>query len=193
MAADPEFGTPVTGAPAAGQLLVASPVLSDPNFAGALVLLLDVDEQGSLGVVLNRPTGVRLAEVLDPWEPVASAPAVLFRGGPVEPDGAIGVARLADGVADPPGWRRMFGRTGLVDLDVPTYGDYDAVRVYAGYAGWGPGQLQAEIAEGAWYVVPALPEDLDAPDPDALWRQVLRRQTGALALLVTMPLDPTSN
>jgi putative transcriptional regulator len=193
MSAEPEFGIPVMGAPAAGQLLVASPLLSDPNFAGALVLLLDVDEHGSLGVVLNRPTAVPLSDVLDPWEPVASAPAVLFRGGPVEPDGAIGVARLADGVAEPPGWRRMFGRTGLVDLDAPTYGDYDAVRVYAGYAGWGAGQLEAEIAEGAWYVVPAQPGDLDAADPDQLWRRVLRRQSGALALLVTMPLDPTRN
>jgi putative transcriptional regulator len=118
---------------------------------------------------------------------------VLFRGGPVEPDGAIGVARLADGASEPPGWRRMFGRTGLVDLDVPTYGDYDAVRVYAGYAGWGAGQLEAEIAEGAWFVVPARPEDLDAPAPEHLWRQVLRRQTGPLAMLVTMPVDPTRN
>jgi putative transcriptional regulator len=193
MAADPDFATPMPGAPAAGRLLVASPVLNDPNFAGALVLLLDVDEHGSLGVVLNRPTAVRLAEVLDPWESVASAPAVLFRGGPVEPDGAIGVARLADGVPEPAGWRRMFDRTGLVDLDAPTHGEYDAVRVYAGYAGWGAGQLEAEIAEGAWYVVPALPEDLSAADPDRLWRQVLRRQAGALALLTTMPLDPARN
>jgi putative transcriptional regulator len=179
--------------PAAGQLLVASPVVGDPNFARSLVLLLDVDENGSLGVVLNRPTGVRLAEVLDPWEPMASAPAVLFRGGPVEPDGALGVAELADGVPEPPGWRRMFGRTGLVDLDVPTYGDYASVRVYAGYAGWGPGQLEAEIADGAWYVVPAQPEDLVAPDPEGLWRQVLRRQPAPLSLLLTMPADPARN
>jgi putative transcriptional regulator len=179
--------------PAAGQLLVASPMLSDPNFARSLVLLLDVDENGSLGVVLNRPTGVSLADVLDPWEPLSSAPAVLFRGGPVEPDGALGLASLVDGAAEPVGWRRMFGRTGLIDLDVPTFGDYASLRIYAGYAGWGAGQLEAEIAEGAWYVVPAEPADLTSDDPERLWRQVLGRQPAPLSMLVTMPVDPTRN
>lgn len=178
---------------AAGRLLIASPRLEGTEFARTLVLLLDADDNGSLGVVLNQPSHVDVGGVLNPWGTVVSQPAVLFRGGPVEPDGALGVGLLADGAEEPPGWRPVFGRAGVVDLDAPSVGVFAAVRIYAGYAGWSRGQLEAEVAEGSWYVVPAEPEDLGATDPEALWRRVLRRQPDPLLLLLTMPADPSLN
>ncbi|WP_310964327.1 YqgE/AlgH family protein [Nocardioides terrisoli] len=178
---------------AAGQLLIASPKLEDSSFARSLVLLLDVDDTGCLGVVLNRPTEVSLDGVLDPWSSLACEPAVLFQGGPVEPEGALGVGVLAEGAPAPRGWRPVFDRAGVIDLEDPEVGSFAGVRIYAGYAGWGGGQLEAEVAEGAWYVVPAAPGDVCATDPEVLWRQVLRRQPEPLSLLLTMPLDPTVN
>lgn len=179
-------------APAAGTLLIASPRLSGPEFARALVLLLEVDDDGVLGVVLNRPSQVSLTG-LDAWGQLASDPAVVYSGGPVEPEGALAVATLAPGAVEPDGWHRMFGDTGLVDLNAASTGQFDSLRVYAGYAGWSPGQLDSEIAEGAWYVVPAWPEDLAAADPDLLWRTVLRRQPAPLSMLLTMPANPAAN
>ena len=67
------------------------------------------------------------------------------------------------------------------------------LRVYLGYAGWGPAQLQAELDHGAWFVVEALPSDLFATEPDTLWQNVLRRQRGRIALFATCPSDPTVN
>jgi putative transcriptional regulator len=142
---------------------------------------------------LNRPSQVAVDGLLDSWAPWVTEPAVLFSGGPVEPEGALGVARLAVGAHEPPGWRRMFGRTGLVDLDVPVIDGFDTVRIYAGYAGWGAGQLQGEVAEGSWFVAPAEPDDLCATDSDALWRRVLRRQPEPLRMMITMPVDPAVN
>jgi putative transcriptional regulator len=181
--------------PAPGRLLVASPSLADPNFARTLVLVLGADD-GYLGVVLNRPSTTEVGEVLGPWGQLVGDPAVLFQGGPVELDSAIGLAAVRTPEDPPVGWRRVFDRTGVLDLDTPTELLADGltgVRIYAGYAGWGAGQLEAEIEEGAWNVVPARPEDLFAPDPDRLWRQVLRRQPGALKLMTTMPEDASWN
>ncbi|MGH3509668.1 MAG: YqgE/AlgH family protein [Nocardioidaceae bacterium] len=179
-----------------GQLLVATALLVDPNFQHAVVLLLDVDENGALGVVVNRPSPVPVAEVLPDWSPLATEPDVMFLGGPVSTDSALAVATLADSDDEPVGFRRLFGRTGIVDLDTPTEVVADAVsrlRVFAGYAGWGAGQLEDEIGEESWYVVPAVPGDLYSEDPGALWPRVMRRQPGELAWLSTRPLDPTLN
>jgi putative transcriptional regulator len=146
--------------PATGSLLIAAPTMGDPNFARSIVLLLDAGESGALGVVLNRPTELEVADVLEPWADLVAGPQVLFQGGPVETDAALGVATVAED-DDPIGWRRVFGSTGLVDLDAPVEIMASAVsslRIFAGYAGWGAGQLEAEIEEGAWYVVPAEPE-----------------------------------
>jgi putative transcriptional regulator len=186
--------------PVAGRLLVASPTLMDPNFTRTIVLLLDVDDGGVLGVVLNRPSEVTVGEVLEPWAGAVGAPGVLFRGGPVGTDTALGVATLADEARtaedQPVGWRPLFDGTGLVDLDAPSEVIVPALhglRIYAGYAGWSYGQLEAEIAEGAWYVVPGERQDVFNSDPGGLWHQVLRRQPGPLAWLATFPDDPTQN
>lgn len=180
----------------AGMLLVATPALLDPNFVDTVVLLLDVDEQGALGVVLNRPSGVRVAEVLAGWGDVVADPDVLFQGGPVSTQGALAVATLRAGDDVPVGFRAVEGRLGLVDLDTPLElleGSLEELRIFAGYAGWGADQLAGEIEEGSWYVVPAQPPDVFREDPGDLWRDVLRRQPGELAWHSTRPFDPDLN
>jgi putative transcriptional regulator len=183
----------------AGQLLVAAPALVDPNFNRTVVLLLDHDENGALGVVLNRPSPVPVGEILADWSELAAEPGVLFHGGPVSTDSALAVATVppgADESAEPVGWRRLYDDTGIVDLDAPTELVAPAVsglRIFAGYAGWGAEQLETEIEEGSWYVVPSLPGDVFGPDPEGLWMRVLRRQPGELAWVSTRPLDPTLN
>ncbi|WP_244929633.1 YqgE/AlgH family protein [Nocardioides sp. W7] len=179
-----------------GMLLVATPALVDPNFADTVVLILDADDDGVLGVVLNRPSPVLVSEVLTPWDDVVSEPEVLFLGGPVSTEGALAVAllRAADDV--PVGFREVVGRLGLLDLDTPpelVEGTVDRLRIFAGYAGWGAGQLEGEIEEGAWYVVAAQAPDVFRRDPGELWRDVLRRQPGDLAMHSTRPGDPGLN
>jgi putative transcriptional regulator len=180
----------------AGMLLVATPALLDPNFADTVVLLLDVDENGALGVVLNRPTAVPVAEVLADWRDVVAEPEVLFHGGPVSTEGALAVALLR-GLNDVPvGFRQVEGNLGLVDLDTPVElvdGSLEGLRIFAGYAGWGSGQLAAEIEEGSWYVVDSSTQDIFHAHPTRLWSAVLRRQPGEMAWVSTRPVDPTLN
>ena len=195
-----EHATP--GTELTGRLLVASPELGDGPFERSVVLLLDHDEDGALGVVINRPTPVDVAEVLPSWQPLASAPGVLFQGGPVALDSALGLALLPAGATDdePLGWRRVVGRLGLVDLDTPPEvlaAELAHLRIFAGYAGWAGGQLEDELREGAWFVVSATPDggftDAFSTDPDTLWRTVLRRQGGDLAMVSTYLADPSLN
>jgi putative transcriptional regulator len=187
--------------PKAGRLLVATPLLGDPNFRRAVVLIVEHEEiQGTLGVVLNRPTTIGVEQVLEQWTELATEPSVVFKGGPVAPNSALALAMIP-GKDEPIGWRALDGapalaRLGLLDLDTPPRLLATAItsmRVYAGYAGWSTGQLEAEIEEGAWYVLPAEPADVFAADPAELWRQVLRRQEGELAFVATYPDDPTLN
>ncbi len=187
------------GAPlAAGSLLVATPALLDPNFEHAVVLLLDLDENGALGVVLNRPSTVPVGEVLPDWSGLVSGPDVLFSGGPVSPDSALAVAAAPASVPaqDPVGFRRLYGDVGIVDLDTPTEVVAPALtglRLFAGYAGWAAEQLEEEVREGSWYVVPSTAADLFGVEPLGLWAGVLRRQPGELAWVATRPVDPTMN
>lgn len=179
-----------------GSLLVASPGVIDPNFADSVVLVLEHNEEGALGVVLNRPTMVPVSTVLEGWERLVGEPGLLFQGGPVGLDGALALALLADPADEPVGWRRCFGDLGMLDLDSPVElvdGGLAALRIYAGYAGWGAGQLEAEIEGGGWYVVGSEPADLFRPDVGHLRRDVLRRQAGEMAWLSTRPADPTLN
>lgn len=179
-----------------GRLLVATPSLREPTFHRTVILMLDHGENGALGVVLNRPTTVDVGVVLPDWQDYVSEPAQLFQGGPVGLDGAMGVVVLPRGTELPPDVDRMTGLFGLVDLDaapesvVPHLG---GVRVFAGYAGWGDGQLEAEIAERSWFVVDAVADDLLTPEPEQLWRRVLRRQGGDLAIVSTFAVDASLN
>ena len=188
-----------------GQLLVAAPSLLEPNFARTVVAVLDHSAEGALGVVLNRPSDVPVLDILPSWHGLAAPPALVHVGGPVSPSAAICIARSgavvpAAGFAPLPAAAAVGdaapGALGTVDLeaDPDDLGRYlDALRIYAGYAGWAAGQLDAEVDNQDWFVLPAQPSDYFSADPARLWPSVLRRQRGALALLATMPLDPRMN
>ncbi len=177
-----------------GSLLVALPSLADPTFAGTVVFVLDHSDTGTLGVVLGRPSAVEIRDVLPGWCDLAVEPGVFHVGGPCETDTALCLATSATTVE---GLRPVTGEVHLVDLDSDPEalaGRVSGLRVFAGYAGWSPGQLAAEIAEGAWACVPGRGEDVfsDAAGPD-LWREIMGRQTGRLAVLSTAPADPSAN
>ena len=179
-----------------GSLLVATPALRDPSFERSVVLLVAHEPGGAMGVVLNRATEVPVSEVLGDWGGLAHDPAVLFEGGPVQPDSAICVARARPGVGRLAGFQPFFGSLGTVDLgrEPEQLRDrVDGVRVFAGYAGWSPGQLEHEIESGSWFTFDALPGDPFMTRPDDLWAMVLRRQGGLLAAVAQYPPDPTLN
>ncbi|WP_225753389.1 YqgE/AlgH family protein [Actinotalea sp. Marseille-Q4924] len=179
-----------------GRLLVASPALGDERFARTVVLLLHHDDDGAFGVVLNRPLPVPVESVLPTWQEAVAAPGTLFQGGPVGLDGALGLVTIPDGAELHAGVSRLAGPFGVVDLDAdPGEGPLGVtgIRIFAGHSGWGAGQLEGEIAAGDWYVLDADPADAVTPQPDALWRRVLRRQGGALAIVSTFPEDPSLN
>ena len=193
-------------APVAGDVLVASILLADGAFNRTVVLVLDCDDDGALGVILNEISQTRLDVVLPDWVSAVSKPQLLFHGGPVSPNGAICLASVANGDEEPPGWRPLFTlpdaagpgqlRIGLLHLDTPieiVAGAYRDLRIFAGYAGWAAGQLQAEIAEGMWHVLDADYSDIFGAEPLDLWRRVLRRQQSALALFSTWVEDPDLN
>lgn len=179
----------------AGRLLVATPGLRDRSFRRAVVLVLEHTADGALGVVLDRPLDVDARYVLPQWQAHLTAPGRLFQGGPVARDTALALADLP-GVAAPPGVRHLSDRIGVVDLEAPPALVVDgvrALRVFIGYAGWAAGQLEDEIDVGGWFVVDAEPGDVFSADPRGLWRRVLRRQPGDLALLSTAPDDASLN
>jgi putative transcriptional regulator len=179
-----------------GRLLVAAPTLDDPNFRRSVVLMLDHGDGGALGIVVNRPLELDVSAVLPAWQPYTTAPGHLFRGGPVQPDSALGLVVVPGDGEEPPGVRRLIGALGLVDLDAEPEDVICGVaglRIFAGYAGWSAGQLEGEIDSGSWYVVQAEARDPFTDTPEALWAQVLRRQPGDLALVSTFPDDPSMN
>ncbi len=180
----------------AGRLLVATPNIEEPNFWRAVVLLCAHDGDGAFGLVLNHPmAGEAIASHLPEWEASAVAPAVLFRGGPVSTTSVFAMATGDDLPVDRWGLRVSPG-LGLIDPGKgPAHfaGRLGRVRFFAGYAGWGAGQLEGEIANHGWFIVAALPDDPFHPEPADLWRVVLRRQGGELARYATHPLHPGAN
>ncbi|MBM3671214.1 MAG: YqgE/AlgH family protein [Actinobacteria bacterium] len=178
-----------------GRLLVATPELEDPNFFRTVMLMLDHTEEGALGVVLNRPTTASVSEPLPEWASIAAEPAVVFVGGPVQPEAAIGIGRRA-GTGEPDGFATLFGELGTVDLERPPTAvapPVDRLRVFAGYAGWAPGQLERELAADGWFVVESDAADPWSDAPTDLWRRVLRRQRGQLRVFADFPMDPQAN
>ncbi|HET7476231.1 MAG TPA: YqgE/AlgH family protein [Dermatophilaceae bacterium] len=178
-----------------GRLLVATPSTGGDVFRRSVVLVLHHDEHGAQGVVLNRPLDAPVGAVLPPWQPHVSAPDRLFQGGPVELDSALGLV-LVPGDGEPMGVRRLFRGVGLLDLDAPpvlVMPEVGALRIFAGYAGWSPGQLEAEIRAGGWYVLDAETADTFTASPEDLWRQVLSRQPGPLSWVASFPDDPSMN
>lgn len=175
---------------------MAAPVLTDPNFDRTVILVLEHDdEDGALGVVLNRPTDLPADEPVPGWGGLAAAPGVVFAGGPVHAGAAIALGRLRPDAAAGDNETERAGVV-VVDLgDDPTLAAarLEEIRLFAGYAGWAPGQLEAELAEAAWFVVDADPDDPLTRDPSELWRRVLGRQRGRLGWLGHYPDDVTTN
>jgi putative transcriptional regulator len=175
-------------------LLVASPTLVDPNFHRTVVLLLEHSEDGALGVVLNRPTTLSSRETLpQEFHGALASGEVIHEGGPVEPENVILLAEYAAPLEDTV---LAVGTIGVVDpgtdpqsLAASTH----AVRAFGGYAGWGAGQLEAEIDDEAWIDAVCLPSDVFTDAPDSLWREVLERKGGNFRLVARMPLDPSLN
>ncbi len=170
-------------------------MLRESNFFRAVVLMLDHDEHGALGVVLNRPTDYPVASALPQWASLVSEPDVVYSGGPVSTETAIALAQAHRSRPTPSGWTHVFGDIGIVDLDVtaPPLPDVYNMRVFAGYAGWGSGQLEGELAADAWIVVDAETSDATGQASLQLWPTVLRRQPGVLARLASYPDEPAWN
>ena len=182
--------------PTAGSLLVSSVLISDGVFDHTVVLVLDCDEDGALGVILNEVSQTPLDAVLPDWVASVSEPKLLFHGGPVSPNGAICLASVQSPGEEPPGWRPLFDTVGLLHLDTPieiVAGAYRDLRIFAGYAGWSAGQLQNEIAQGRWHLAEARYDDVFGRRPLDLWRTVLRRQPGETAFFSTWVEDPELN
>jgi putative transcriptional regulator len=183
--------------PTKGRLLVATPPLEDPNFDRTVIYVLEHHHDGALGVVLNRPTDEALDEPLDRWADLQAPPQTVFLGGPVETDALIALALTNQPITEATDeLSPVTGRVASADLTTDpalVTGAVSAVRIFRGYAGWGPGQLDGEIEIGAWLVLDAEPEDVFAASPQELWRQVLRRQRGRLAWLAAAPDDLSAN
>jgi putative transcriptional regulator len=186
-------------APLTGRLLVAAPRLIDPNFARSVVLVCRHDDDGALGLVLNHLTQVMVAEALPGWVEPLAPPNVVFMGGPVQPEMAVGLGRLLPehaGRPDSEQWTPIDDRVGLVNLGTAPAGEVGALerlRVFAGYAGWSAGQLDFEVASADWFVLAAEEEDPFSAAPGGLWRRVLHRQRGPVALFADFPPDPSLN
>ena len=168
-----------------GRLLLAGPGLVDPNFFRTVILMLEHGDDGAIGVILNRPTDLPVRDALPPWADTVSDPAVVFVGGPVAPGTAIALGRSLD--VEP-----VVGAFGMLDLEQSPTACHD-VRLFSGYAGWGPGQLEDEIDEDSWIILEARPDDVASDDADELWSIVLARQPGPLALLARYPDEPAFN
>lgn len=184
-----------TGPPRAGQLLIAAEPGNGDFFDRTVVLIIEHNRGGSVGVVLNRPMSVDMPDELAGWMPFLTPPAVPFEGGPVAPQAALGLAQLSDPHQTPLGWKAVSDDIGLVDLGTPLevlQGAYAHVRIYIAFSGWSPGQLDDELARGVWFRAQARAEDVFGT-PEGLWRRVLRRQGGMLGQWSTWTNTPTSN
>jgi len=177
----------------AGQLLLASPALYDPNFRRTVVLIGVHSEEGAMGVVLNRPSEVTVSEAVPQLEQTVAGEEPIYVGGPVEPSSIVFLAEFLDPSL---AGLLVLGRIGFPapDADIEELTQATARgRVFAGYAGWGEGQLDAEVDHGDWIAQTALPEDVFTDVPEELWGSVLTRKGGGYALLARMPVDPSVN
>lgn len=174
-----------------GRLLISRPILQDPNFDRTISLVLEHGDDGALGVILNRPSTLEVGDPFPDWQGLAADPPFVFGGGPVERNAMIVLGRSST----------TEGELALglhsVDLDhqpqLVRGEGIEEIRIFAGYAGWGGGQLEGELANGAWWMAPGTVEDVFCPDPYDLWARVLRREGGEMAWFAHLPEDPTVN
>jgi putative transcriptional regulator len=188
-------GCSVASETTAGKLLIATPAIGEGDFEQSIIYMLHHDVDGALGVIINRPSELLVEELLPRWVDIATAPALIFSGGPVETNGFIGVARAVgaqpEGVVEIP-------ETDVVTVDLEDDAAFaaahiDRLRIFRGYAGWGAHQLDTELSAGAWFTVPSDPGDLWSEVPGDLYEQVLRRQSGDMRWFAIAPLDPSQN
>ena len=174
-----------------GKLLVSSPALLDPNFRRTVVLVAHHDEEGAMGLVLSRPSDVPAVDAVPALEGLPGAADPVFVGGPVQPNAFMAIGEFDD-VTDAAAL--IFGALGFMPADAePDDLSLRRVRLFAGYSGWGSGQLELELAEESWIVVDAEEDDAFADDPDELWRVVIHRKGGPFELMENMPFDPGLN
>ena len=176
-----------------GQLLVAAPDLLDPNFRRTVVLIGEHGEEGAMGVVLNRPSPVTVNLAIPPLAALVGEEDVVHVGGPVQSQAIVVLGDFRD---PDEATVLVVGSIGFLPAELESVegiGGLERARVFAGYAGWGPGQLEGELAESSWFVEPALAADVFTDDPDGLWSAVLRRKGGPFAVLATIPPDPSVN
>jgi putative transcriptional regulator len=175
-----------------GRLLISSGNLFDPNFRHTVVLVGEHSAEGALGVVLNRPMDVTVAEAVPVLAALVAPDQLLFEGGPVQPSHPVLLAELSHPeLADV----LIFGTVGFLvgEVSEDVRPGILRARVYAGYSGWGPGQLEREMEEGSWILEPALEDDVFTDAPDTLWSRVLERKGPEYRRLSRMPFDPSMN
>lgn len=176
-----------------GHLLVALPDLHDPNFRRTVLLIGEHGEEGAMGVVLNRPSPVTVSDAVPPLASLVNDDDLVYVGGPVQPQAIVVLGEFRDPAEAS---ALVLGSIGFLPGEIENADDVASLsraRVFAGYAGWGPGQLEEEIGEASWVTEPALPEDVFTDEPLDLWSTVLRRKGGAFAVLASMPPDPSAN
>ena len=175
-----------------GQLLIAAPSLLDPNFRRTVVLVTEHNDEGAAGLVLNRPSPAPVAELVPELEELAEDGEQVWVGGPVQANAVLVLGEFLDpdDAAVP-----LFGSLGFPSLDEPASVLVATTRrrVFAGYAGWGAGQLEDELGRDDWILEPSRPDDVFTESPDALWSDVLRRKGGVYELVARMPEDPSVN
>ncbi|MFV2001052.1 MAG: YqgE/AlgH family protein [Acidimicrobiia bacterium] len=172
----------------AGQFLVATPAILGPPFEQSVILVLEHDSSGAIGVVLNRDSGLLVADVLPDMMDLISDPPHVFIGGPVSTETALCLAVSPSGAFIRPS---PFDTIGLIDPSHPPQ-DVSRARVFAGYAGWDPGQLETELEERAWWVTLA-DAQLMFGDTTDLWRSTVRRAPGRVPLFGTYTRTPAQN
>lgn len=178
-----------------GRLLISKPSFHDDSFAGTIIFIVEHDNGGAIGLILNRPSGLLVGDAFAAWESLVPEGEPIFSGGPVD-EGAMVV--LADGSfpeGDDDGEVALGLRSVDFEVQAPLMraDGVDRIRVFAGYTGWGSGQLESEMALGAWWIVEGNKADVFNDDPASLWKNVLRRSGSELAWFAHYPADPTLN
>jgi len=176
-----------------GQLLVAGPDLLDPNFRRSVILVGEHGEEGAMGVILNRPSPVSVAAAVPPLAELVEDDELVYVGGPVQPQAIVVLGDFGD--IDQAA-ALVLGSIGFLPAEIESasdVGSLERARVFAGYAGWGPGQLEEEIEGSSWIVGDAVAGDVFTDEPESLWSTVLRRKGGPFAVLALMPPDPSRN
>lgn len=177
--------TPIS-APRRGCLLVATPQLEDPNFRRSVILIIDHGSEGSLGVILNRPSEISVDQIVPGWAASSSSAPRVFSGGPVQTNSLVALALASAPLRGATSVTEHIALLNLEEEPDIAQQDFENVCLYLGYSGWSPGQLQAELQEGAWWTFESKPEDLIS-DPIDSWTRVLSRQNSAARLVAFHP------